>query len=280
MHLLLKYFSSDKYIKEFISGSLYMNSLDYFWNNGFEEQRDIFEGVVCVVPVEEMKELQPQWRIIQSSDCRFRADGYSYCNVLCFEKIPFSVQQQYGLTLVNANIAKSMEKFGSHIAIIHDESAFIKRIEGAVGKGKYQYLCGDVHYHSLKKNGMPAREGVQSIWKATNTSFDINSLKERYGSIINRDCFDKSAQYGSQREWRVALYRGIKDTSAYRLELGDLSDIVTICKYDDFYETVQHIIEKYGFSEYEGYTGNVSRKELKKLFCELGDNKSTMFMTL
>ena len=280
MHLLVKYFSSYKYIKEFVSGSLYMNSLDYFWNNGFDEQRDIFEGVVCVVPVEEMNELPPQWRIMQTTDCRFRADGYSFCNVLCFEKIPFSIYQQPGLTLANADIAKSMEKFGSYIAIIHDEPALIRKIEAAVRKNNFKYLCGDIHYHSLMKNGQLSREGTQTIWKAINNSFDIDTLKQRYGSIINRDCFDKSDQYGSQREWRIALYRGIKDTSAYRLELGDLSDIVTICKYDDFYETVQHVMKNYGFNEFEGYNGNVSRKELKQLFCELGDNKSTMFMTL
>ena len=46
MHSLIKFFAEKKYLDEFISGQLYMNTLDYFWKNGFEEQKDIFEGVV------------------------------------------------------------------------------------------------------------------------------------------------------------------------------------------------------------------------------------------
>ena len=29
----------------FASGKLYMNSLSYFWENGFEDQKDMFEGI-------------------------------------------------------------------------------------------------------------------------------------------------------------------------------------------------------------------------------------------
>ena len=35
MHILIKFFSQKSYIREFVSGKLYMNSLDYFWNNGW-----------------------------------------------------------------------------------------------------------------------------------------------------------------------------------------------------------------------------------------------------
>ena len=43
MHLLTRFFSQKNFLDAFISGKLYMNTLDYFWNNGFEEQKDIFE---------------------------------------------------------------------------------------------------------------------------------------------------------------------------------------------------------------------------------------------
>ena len=43
MHLLTRFFSQKNFLDAFISGKLYMNTLNYFWNNGFEEQKDIFE---------------------------------------------------------------------------------------------------------------------------------------------------------------------------------------------------------------------------------------------
>ena len=46
MHCLIKYFANRQYLNDFLSGQLYMNTLDYFWSKGFEEQKDIFEGVV------------------------------------------------------------------------------------------------------------------------------------------------------------------------------------------------------------------------------------------
>ena len=38
-------FTSGSHAEEFMAGRLYMNSLGFFWNNGFEGQRDMLEGV-------------------------------------------------------------------------------------------------------------------------------------------------------------------------------------------------------------------------------------------
>ena len=43
-----------------------MNSLDYFWNNGFYEQKDIFEGVVCTVPVRDFNEMPLDFQAVQA----------------------------------------------------------------------------------------------------------------------------------------------------------------------------------------------------------------------
>lgn len=45
MHQLIKFFGKRNYAEQFLQGELYMNSLSYFWDNGFEEQKDLFEGV-------------------------------------------------------------------------------------------------------------------------------------------------------------------------------------------------------------------------------------------
>ena len=52
MHILTRFFSQKKFLDAFISGKLYMNTLNYFWNNGFEEQKDIFEACCLYGPSE------------------------------------------------------------------------------------------------------------------------------------------------------------------------------------------------------------------------------------
>lgn len=78
MHLLTRFFSQKNFLDAFISGKLYMNTLDYFWNNGFEEQKDIFEGVVCTVPVKDFngfpmvfKQLRQVIIILELKDINF-----------------------------------------------------------------------------------------------------------------------------------------------------------------------------------------------------------------
>lgn len=276
MHLLLKHFESKHYLNEFLSGSLYMNTLNYFWNEGFEEQNDVFEGVVCTIPASKFNIIPITWQQIQACDYRFRAEGYSFCNVLCFERLDFTADGD----LINALFSESMMDFGQDIAIIHDENELIRRVENAVNKNHYKYLCGDVHYHELKKDGKSTKEGDQLILKGVDQTFDIDWLRGRFDNTTSRDCFDKSAQYSDQREWRIALYRGVKDTGAYRLEVGDLKDIVTVSTPKTLKEDIQKIINRYGVCQYDGYNGNMSRKELRKYFCDLGDNKASLFMTV
>lgn len=68
MHILTRFFSQKKFLDAFISGKLYMNTLNYFWNNGFEEQKDIFEGVVCTVPVKDFNGFPMDFQAAQASD--------------------------------------------------------------------------------------------------------------------------------------------------------------------------------------------------------------------
>ena len=276
MHLLIKYFNNKKFADEFVSGSLYMNSLNYFWNNGFDEQRDMFEGIVCEVPVNKINVFPDPWPQMQASDYRFRADGYSFCNVLCFEKLRFTASNE----LVHADITDSMLKFGNSIVIIHNEDEFVKRVYKAVRSNGFKYMCGEVRYHPQKKNGKTANEGIQTIFKSVESQFDIDEVRNRFESVTNRDCFDKTDQYGNQREWRIARYRGIKDTRAYRLEIGDISDIVTVCNSKNFHYTMQDVISEHGLNNYEGYRSNIGLNDFRRLFCDLGDNKASLIMTM
>lgn len=276
MHNLLKFISKKKYLEDFLNGKLYMNSLNYFWENGFDEQKDIFEGVVSTVPVKDMYAFPIGFQSIQACDYRFRAEGYRYCNVLCFYKLRYSMNGPF----VNYTYSKNMSQFGEYVVFITNESEFLRRVQKAAEKRDFKFLCGDVRYHQLKKDGSPTKEGNQMILKASERLFDIAELEQRGLHIVIRDCFDKSIKYREQQEWRIALYRGKKDTDACYLEVGDLSDIVRWFTVEQFETEINRHANQYGYSNLEGWYGNISRKDMRARFCTLGDCKTSLFATI
>lgn len=276
MHNLIKFFSKRKYLDEFISGKLHMNTLDYFWNNGFEDQKDIFEGVVCNVPVKDFRGFPIDFQAVQACDYRFRAEGYKYCNVLCFYKQSYTTEGPF----INYEYNTKMEEFGQYVAFIIDEREFLQRVGAAAGKEKYKYLCGDVRYHQQMLNGKPGHEGNQMYLAIRDRYFTIEELKNSGFSIKKRDCFDKGIQYQGQNEWRVALYRGEKSTEAYKLDVGDLSDIIRWFPVEQFQKGIAENVNLYGMSNFEGWYGNINRRDMREVFYELGEQKTTMFATI
>ncbi len=57
-------------------------------------------------------------------------EGYKFCNVLCFYKINFLLEDG----LLHCDLNDDMLKFGEYIAIITNENEFLRRIEAAVKK--------------------------------------------------------------------------------------------------------------------------------------------------
>ena len=276
MHNLIKFFSKKEYLDEFISGKLYMNTLDYFWKNGFEEQKDIFEGVVCTVPVKDFEALPMDFQAVQACDYRFRAEGYKYCNVLCFYKQSYTADG----SVIHFEYNTKMEEFGQYVAFITNEDEFLRRVRVAAERAKYMYLCGDVRYHQQMLNGKPGHQGNQIHLSVRDRYFTIEELQNRGFSIKRRDCFDKGIQYHGQNEWRVALYRGEKSTKAYKLDVGDLSDIVSWFPIEQFQKSIAENVNRYGMSDFEGWYGNVNRRDMREAFYELGDQKTSMFATI
>lgn len=277
MHSLIKFIPTQKFLDCFLSGKLYMNTLDYYWANGFDDQKDIFEGVVATVPVKDLQGFPTDFQSAQACDYRFRAEGYRYCNVMCFYKLRYEIQGSF----IHYSYDKKMSKFGEYVVFIANESEFLRRVHRAAEEKGYKYLCGDVRYHELKKDGNPTKEGYQMILKAGDHLFDISELEHRGYHIQKRDCFDKSTRYRNQSEWRIALYRSLKDTQACYLEVGDLSRIVSWFTADQLEAEIDKNMNRFNcVNDFEGWYGNITRKGMKELFCNLGDNKASMFATI
>ena len=126
-------------------------------------------------------------------------------------------------------------------------------------------------------NGKQSKEGPRMYLALENRFFKIEELQKRGFNIRKRDCFDKSIQYHSQNEWRVALYRGEQTTDAYELDVGNLSDIVRCYPVREIQRGLADCIKRYGLSDTEGWHGTIGRRDMRELFYTLGDNNTTMF---
>ena len=253
-----------------------MNTLSYFWNNGFEDQRDVMEGVILSAPPQNVDLLSEDFTNYQLTDVQFRAVGYAFCNVFCmarFDIIP--LMNVPGGRMVDIRTPISMKEFGDYVVIVDDEAEYLRRIHTAAKK--YQYLCGNVHYHTPTLNGTVMKNRPHILLQTENT-FDIQQLNE---TKKKWDAFDKSVRYKGQNEWRLCLYRGVTSTEPFTLDIGDIRDITHMVQAKDLEKEIHRLkLNPKFFQSVETYYGNASRKDLRESFYKLGNYKAWMFSTV
>lgn len=262
MRLLIKF---TDYAEDFQNGTLYMNTLNYFWENGFEDQRDILEGVSAKSSKDFSNINIPSIKDYILSDYMFRAEGYKYCNVFCMYSLNIECYECF----VKFNTNPDMIKFGKYAIIINDENEYYRRINAAAKK--YSYLCGNVNYHRIP----PSISSRNHILLNSKQLFDSKIINIQH----RRDSFDKDEKYKYQSEWRLTLFRGIKSTEPFLLEIGDIRDISTCIKSEDFESEISNHIKNTKFDESnECYYGNIRRQHLREQFVKLGDDKCRLFL--
>ena len=165
-HILLKFISQEKFLNDFLSGSLYMNSLYYFWNefvlesvkkgkriplaelakNEVYGQADLFEGTIETSEIDETNEIAEHIKM----DVCCRAVGYGYCNILSFYKlvlktVPFGFSYQ---------LNNNMKFLGNYVAIIKDKDEFLRRINSKAEQEGFKFITGNVTYKQPMRNGV------------------------------------------------------------------------------------------------------------------------------
>lgn len=71
-----------------------------------------------------------------------------------------------------------------------------------------------------------------------------------------------------------------KSAEAYKLDVGDLSDIIRWFPVEQFQKGITENGNLYGTSDFEGWYGNISRRDMREVFYQLGEQKTTMFATI
>jgi len=304
-YYLLKYFSKQKYLRGFIRGNLYMNTLHFFWNEDIfddakkrrdqyisshfginpdtvtiplkrlpELQEDMLEGVIGLSSADEsLKDFDGH----NLTGVLYRSKGMGYCNTLCFYKLYYDlVPMMGGKQMVHYATTSAMNDFGDYVAFILNPDELARRIEAAANREGYKDLIGSVRYHQLKYSGERSKIYNQgSVLVKTDEEFDLKDAA--YSIVYIRDCFDKTDKYKGQNEWRVALYRGKKETEAYTLEVGDLSDIIYWDRAENLDSGINNALSKGVKSIPDNaprFRGNIDRIELWNKFFELGDYKA------
>jgi len=185
-------FLDREYLDDFLSGSLYMNTLQYFAEReahdpGAEVRGDSWEGVARVfgirsaavrindiyVPITGIDHQLP-WR---------PTDGIR-ANVFCM----YALAENWGPPVHEENF-----NFGDTVACITDVSEFFRRLKAAEKVCEFRFSCDLVEYFP------PTYQGEVGI-------------------------FRKRSQFQYQSELRIAVEPG--PGKPYKLNVGDLSDIV------------------------------------------------------
>lgn len=220
-------FMRKDFAEAFLQGNIYMSALGYFWNNGFESQRDFNEGTVQMQAPANSPFPQEVQSVISGS-VRYRMEAYKYCNLLCMVIHNYNTQK-----MQTERFDGRMRDYGAYAVRIVEVEEFLSRVfEKAKAQGDY-CLAGPVNY-------LP---------------FDTvrNDL----------DCFDKLLPFAWQKEWRIAYLHDrqrLKQLAAedplriyeqpYTLNIGDISDIAQIVSAKDIFDTPQNIYKGYKVVEH------------------------------
>ncbi|MCD7809034.1 MAG: hypothetical protein LUH02_06810, partial [Erysipelotrichaceae bacterium] len=96
------------------------------------------------------------------------------------------------------------------------------------------------------------------------------------------DVFNKWDKYKNQYEWRLVVNNGIPSKKELRIDIGDLSDIIIKVHRNELVNTLKQLLvsQVIYYSDINDYYGNISREEMRRNFCNLGNNKGYLNTTL
>lgn len=275
--MLIRFVDNLEYAEQFLSGEIYMNSIGFFWENGFEDQKDSYEGISHIVNKDSVNEIPQDLLDVLCYDLSIKSNAFRFANICSFYRLSIDKEKK----LIELPSSK-IDLFGSYSVLISNREQFINRVLKAVKiNPDYDVIMGDIRYHKRK---------VKSDLEFINHSIDIQLqsidreefLKNNKISGI-RDCFDKLNKFSYQNEWRICLSRNIKNTNHYILNIGDISDIAHIVPTSKLRESVLIKYENYKLASFnpqtKGFQGTSTRKKFKEAILKM-DNEIHVIATI
>lgn len=244
-----RFFSIKQYAEDFVYGKLFMNNMSYFWENGFDGQRDFDEGSVLSCTPNQASFPDDLAKAIKGNVVS-RVPAYRYCNMICFTRMVVDHKRKYII-----KFDRRMSDFGAYAVRIKNFDEFLKRILQAAVKNNDYAIGGPVFY-----------------------------VKPSAHTRLN--CFCKEEKFNWQFEWRIAYLhdlesrkkdaarkRGIDDIfhgEPFILQTEDLSDICEIYPKEVLWnDNVKEIYPNYTIYENISDRGMLSEDESRELLAEI-----------
>lgn len=219
-----------QYVNDFIHGDLFMNTLSYF--RRIEKncaQGDQLEGVCGSIRKDQLKQLGIYFdKGVQNAiqgNVSLVNDYYGYNNVLCLYR--FIIDDDNRCVSVPAEELRQFndEDAASKVVLrVKDTDLFLKQIAEAVEKGLQE--------HKLEY-GVYGKVVYERSWLHAD-------------GPGTRSAFHKEPEYEYQNEWRLCILRRDLIDRPYKLNIGDITDIVEIIPLEQFL--------KHPEKPYPGYT--------------------------
>lgn len=148
------------------------------------------------------------------------------------------------------------------------------------GKLGYDVLAGPISYHPLK-NGEKTIVGGRCVYFQREDSVYFGDALKDTNDIQKYDAFDKWDKYSHQQEWRIVINKHTVEDKPIRLEIGDISDIVTKCDASEFEVRITKLLQKHRIrNEVTGFVGNVDREKMCDDFYILGNEEGYILATM
>ncbi|WP_422484775.1 hypothetical protein [Gudongella sp. DL1XJH-153] len=286
MKFLLKFVEKYKYANDVIKGSLYMNSLSYFWqiNHGEplgasnSDRYDIFEGTYLSLNKDDIG-LDEEFANVIGPNPVVRLSAYKSVNLFSTYHAEYNVRSKELLV----PRMDTMNEFGKFVVVITNEVEFRRRVYKAAKKASFDCVYGDVDYHPAQNRGRLVSGNMLHLIRED--EIDINLIASDKNIMDHYDCLDKWNKHAYQREWRICLNRNNNEITPYRLEVGSISDIAFIVSSDMLYSTLFNWLS--GGIKFENplsflpkYDGTVTREVFKMNVQKLRPNKGYLLTTI
>lgn len=235
----VKVFSESVFREEFLSGSLYMNALKYFRSLKEETKGNIADKHEGAYQVSQPHELTLSVNGVQINPKNlvgpiiFSMNWMEQINVFCLtylhshgilDQDSFD-DDEYELLKSYYRLPEESYNLGEYAAIIHNVPEFINRVELALRRCIDGYKIDEFVF-----------KPVEYYDEATDSFIiDDSSLD---------GAFKKNRKYSHQSEFRIAVRRENNECKEYRLEIGDIRDIVWVCNTKEINNNLKVIAKK------------------------------------
>lgn len=217
---LIKFFTEERYADQFMTGGLYLNTLEYFKKAETESSDGRIDSTEAVAAWLQPDDIRIKLNIPEIGDCEITKkdlagpvclsfDHHNYLHLFCMYAIYTT-----GFEAIDGKIDCAPED-------VEDLQRQVKIDERCLKFGKFAIITPAVAFLDNLKKALKIQN-----YKATGKLVEYYDNEVFHGMIPMADIpFMKQKRFSYQREFRLCVDAGCKTDSALTINIGDISHI-------------------------------------------------------